>query len=244
MDISEVRFDNAQRHPWELSRRASLLRVLDCRDPDAQYIDVGSGDLYFARALGALSRRPVIAVDPQFPAADLELADGIRRFRRIGEVPAASGDCVVGMDVLEHVPDDTALLAAMAGIAKPGGEILITVPAFPFLFSAHDVCLKHVRRYDKRGLLRLLRGCGLQPVEVFFFYASLFGARLLDKAVRTVLPAGARGAGHWRFPATHPITRAARGLLDADFAIGRSAAALGLSLPGLSLCARCLKPSV
>lgn len=243
MDISEVHAGNANRHPWEISRGSSLLRLLDRGKPDAQFIDIGSGDLYFTKALSALSLRPVIAVDTEFPETDLELADGIRRFRAIEGVPAGSGDCVVAMDVLEHVDDDAALLTTIASLAKPGGELLITVPAFQFLYSGHDAFLKHARRYDKNRLGALLRACSLRPVELFYFYSSLFAARLIEKAVHSVAPAGAHGAGRWRFPASHPVTRGMRAFLNADFALGRTASAIGVTLPGLSLCARCQKPS-
>ena len=243
MDIAEVRTDNANRHPWEISRRSCLLQLLGRGDHDAQFIDIGAGDLYFSRALSAVSRRPVIAVDPAFPATDLDLADGIRRYRRIEDVPPGIGDCVVAMDVLEHVPDDGALLAAVAALAKPGGELLITVPAFQFLFSDQDKYLRHERRYDKRRLKALLQACALRPVELFYFYSSLFVVRLLEKVVWAVAPSREHGAAHWRFPVSHPVTRAIRALLNADFALGRTASGIGVALPGLSLCARCQKPS-
>lgn len=243
MDISEVRSENANRHPWEISRGACLLPLLDRENPDAQFIDIGAGDLYFSRGLGALSRRPVIAVDTEFAETDLGLADGILRFRRVEEVPLGIGDCVVAMDVLEHVSDDRALLADIAALAKPGGDLLITVPAFQFLYSGQDVYLKHERRYDKKRLSALLRSCSLKPVELFYFYSSLFFVRMIEKVVWTVAPASTHGAAHWKFPSSHPATRAIRLFLNADFTLGRRAAAIGVTLPGLSLCARCQKPS-
>ena len=244
LDISEVRADNANRHPWEISRRSCLVRLLGRKEPDAQFVDVGAGDMYFSKALGALSRRPVIAVDPGFPSADLGLADGIRRFTRIEDVPPGIGDCVVAMDVLEHVPDDVALLTAIAARARPGGEVLITVPAFQFLFSGQDRYLRHERRYDKKRLSDLLRACSLRPVELFYFYSSLFVVRSVEKALQTVVTPRAHGAANWKHRGSHPLTRAIQALLDVDFALGRKASAVGVSLPGLSLCARCQKPSV
>jgi SAM-dependent methyltransferase len=243
MDIVEVSPDNTNRHPWEISRSRCLLRLLGPRDAETQYIDVGAGDLHFARGLGALSRRPVIAVDPGFREADLGLADGIRRFRDVAAVPPGTGDCVVAMDVLEHVPDDAALLAAVAALAKPGGDLLITVPAFQFLYSGHDAFLRHERRYDRRGLAALLQACALRPVELFYFYSSLFVARLFEMGARALAPADARGAGRWRFAAAHPTTRAITALLDADFFVGRQASRFGMAVPGLSLCAHCKTPS-
>lgn len=243
MDISEVRSDNANRHPWEISRGFCLLQLLDRGNPDVQFIDIGAGDLYFSRELSALSHRPVIAVDPEFPETDLDLADGIRRFRNIEDVQPGIGDCIVAMDVLEHVSDDAALLSAIAALARPGGDLLITVPAFQILFSGQDIHLRHVRRYDKKSLGALLRACSLRPVELFYFYSSLFVVRLIEKAVWTVAPSRTHGAAHWKFPGSHPVTRAIRTLLNADFALGRMASGIGLVFPGLSLCARCQKPS-
>jgi glycosyltransferase involved in cell wall biosynthesis len=75
-------------------------------------------------------------------------------------------DTVVCFNILEHVEDDRAALAAAAALAKPGGNVLVVVPAHPGLFGTLDRRLGHLRRYTRVGLESLLAGAGLEPVEV------------------------------------------------------------------------------
>jgi 2-polyprenyl-3-methyl-5-hydroxy-6-metoxy-1,4-benzoquinol methylase len=72
----------------------------------------------------------------------------------------ASGryNLVLLMDVLEHVQEDNKFLAEIVdGYLAKGGNLIITVPAFPFLYSRHDVYLAHYRRYGRRQLVRLIK---------------------------------------------------------------------------------------
>lgn len=65
-------------------------------------------------------------------------------------------DTIVAMDVLEHIEDDACAIAQIARMLRPGGSLVLTVPAFQFLYSAHDSSLGHKRRYSKPTLLKLL----------------------------------------------------------------------------------------
>ena len=116
----------------------------------------------------------------------------------------------------------------------------MTVPAFQRLFSAHDTFLRHFRRYHMRQLRDVLERHGFRVEETFYFYASLLLVRSLQLGLDRL--AGARrqeGVGGWRFGMRHPITVAARVLLDWDYRVCRRLARLGLRVPGLSLCAVC-----
>ena len=68
---------------------------------------------------------------------------------RAEAIPLASSsvDAIVATDILEHLDDDLAALEEFRRILKPGGQAVITVPAFQFLWSEHDVVLMHRRRY-------------------------------------------------------------------------------------------------
>ena len=63
-------------------------------------------------------------------------------------------DLIALLDVLEHVPDDLASLRAIHRRLKPGGALLLTVPANPWMWSAHDAAHHHFRRYTKKQLER------------------------------------------------------------------------------------------
>jgi SAM-dependent methyltransferase len=91
-----------------------------------------------------------------------------------GELPdrlpfeAGSFDLVVALDVLEHIERDQDALDSLVAMAKPGGYILVTVPAHPILWGAHDRRLHHVRRYRRHQLRRLSERSGSQ---LLFFTA-------------------------------------------------------------------------
>lgn len=81
---------------------------------------------------------------------------------------AATGtfDTIVMVNVLEHIEDDTAALAGLHRILRPGGHLLLFVPALPFLFSAFDHAVGHFRRYRQGGLLSRIENAGFGVVDV------------------------------------------------------------------------------
>lgn len=87
---------------------------------------------------------------------------------RSGSLPYKDGvfDAVVAFDVLEHINDDKAALVDWARLLKDDGSILLTVPAYQWLWSGHDVSLHHFRRYTIGQIQRSL------PKEVYIKRAS------------------------------------------------------------------------
>jgi SAM-dependent methyltransferase len=84
-------------------------------------------------------------------------------------------DLILMMDVLEHIEDDTSILNEAARHLAPRGHIFITVPAFQWMFSAHDRFLGHYRRYTEHSLSALIGRCrDLEIVKVHYYYASVF----------------------------------------------------------------------
>ena len=86
----------------------------------------------------------------------------------------AAYDLVAVLDVVEHIEDDVAALAAMAKCLKPGGKILIAVPAHQWMWSAHDTVNHHHRRYSKKTLVAAIEMAGLRPVKLGYFNSLLF----------------------------------------------------------------------
>jgi SAM-dependent methyltransferase len=95
-------------------------------------------------------------------------------------LPALTGvedgayDLVAILDVLEHVEEDRAALESMAAKLKPGGKILITVPAHPWMWSAHDEVNHHKRRYTRQTLRTVIGDAGLQVEMLSWFNSLLF----------------------------------------------------------------------
>jgi SAM-dependent methyltransferase len=242
MDLVEVAPHNGNRHPWELSRRDSLLRLLAASGRCHDVADVGAGDRFFAVALRNACQGRVYAVDIHY--AETGVTGGIELTRAVEDLPDGGLDCILMMDLLEHLEDEGPLLACVRRKLRPDGIALVTVPAFQWLFSAHDIYLKHFRRYRRRQLRSVLGRHGFEVVESFYFFASLVVVRIVQKLIAGFAgPARQRGIGSWAFGAHHPLTVVPRALLDLDYLFCRSAARAGLAVPGLSLCAVCRNTS-
>lgn len=83
-------------------------------------------------------------------------------------------DLVVLLDVLEHLDDDTTSLQTLFRHVRPGGFVVITVPAFMFLWSAHDRDHRHKRRYVARELHACVRAAGFEAAQLSYFNTFLF----------------------------------------------------------------------
>ena len=77
------------------------------------------------------------------------------------EIARRRFDAIVAVNVVEHIEDDRALVARLAALLKPGGKLLIYVPACPFAYGTLDRALGHYRRYTRASLTKLLAGAGL-----------------------------------------------------------------------------------
>ncbi len=114
-------------------------------------------------------------------------------------IPVADGsvDLICLFDVLEHVAEDEASLYAMRRLLKPGGKIVLTVPAHQWLWSAHDVGLHHMRRYSRALLRDRIEQAGYRIEKLTYTNAALFPvavlARLADRLRR---PAAPERTGH------------------------------------------------
>jgi SAM-dependent methyltransferase len=124
---------------------------------------------------------------------------------------------VVCINVLEHVMDDAAAIAAMADVIEPGGVVAILVPAHPALYGQYDEMEGHFRRYSRRGLSRLLTRSGLNVVRLHRF--NMVGAagwwfqyRLLRRRIH--------GQGHFRIlQAALPALRALEARIKPPFGL-------------------------
>jgi SAM-dependent methyltransferase len=251
MDLTEVPGAPFRRHPWEVARARFFRRVLAdaglLGGPRA-VLDVGAGDGYLARAL--LDELPggssVLCLDAHYADEDLRrFADPPRAglsFAR--ERPDAAFDLMLMLDVIEHVPDDRAFLGEhLARNVRPGGAVLVSVPAWPSLFSSHDEALKHYRRYTPAACRKLLADVGLRVSRSGGVFHSLLAPRLLSvmgERLRRRLggqPAALANVGQWRGGAA--VSAALGHALAMDNALSHLLARAGGSLPGLSFWALC-----
>ena len=84
----------------------------------------------------------------------------------IDELPKAAYDYLLAFEVLEHINDDLAALRAWAEYCKPGGRLLVSVPAHQRKYGKSDELVGHVRRYEKEQLRTLLESAGFVGVRI------------------------------------------------------------------------------
>jgi SAM-dependent methyltransferase len=103
----------------------------------------------------------------------------------------AEHSAVVAFNVLEHIPDDVAALTAFAGLLRPGGRVVLVVPAFPSAMSRFDVAIGHQRRYRRASLRRAAEAAGLD-VDVLHYLncIGLLGWYVVVKGLRGQPKAG------------------------------------------------------
>jgi SAM-dependent methyltransferase len=77
-------------------------------------------------------------------------------------------------DVIEHIADDTAAVSSIATRLKPGGKLVVAVPAHQWMWSAHDTVNHHQRRYSKSALQRLIAASPLKLEAIGYFNSLLF----------------------------------------------------------------------
>ncbi len=237
MDLGEVGGGEV-RHPWEVVRGEAFRAVLSRHGllRSGSVIDVGAGDGWLAyQLLDSLpSGARVVCWDINYTDAHLaRMPDPRVIWTR--EPPDAPAPLALLLDVIEHVADDRAFLAdAVSRCVAPGGHALISVPAWPSLFSQHDEFLDHHRRYRPQSLRRLATEVGLEPLEQGGLFATLIPLRAAAVLRERISPARGepQGVGHW---AGGPlVTQAVTTGLRADAATGRWAARHGVRTPGLS----------
>ncbi|MFI4989858.1 MAG: class I SAM-dependent methyltransferase [Solirubrobacterales bacterium] len=171
------------RHWWYRGRRKVLERVIDdLRLPArARILDAGCGS---GRNMVELARHGTVT--------GVELSEtsvALARERGTGEVIAGSVlempldadsfDLAASLDVIEHLEDDLAALRELRRVVAPGGSLLVTVPAYEWLWSGHDEINHHFRRYTRRSLQRAGEQAGWQQVRTTYFNSLLLPAAIL-----------------------------------------------------------------
>jgi SAM-dependent methyltransferase len=174
IDGVAVNESELERHEAELAsvqaadfRAANLFRLVGAQVPPVgSVLDVGCGA---GGMIAFLLERGNDARGIDTSAPSLRAARGFLtsrgldpdrvRCESVADVRARGGlyDAVISMDCLEHVEDDAALFADLVGLVRPGGRLVVTVPAIQALYGERDRLVGHYRRYDRRRLEALAR---------------------------------------------------------------------------------------
>ncbi len=164
-------------HFWFSGRRKLVRQLLERPSRDTRVLDLGSGAGTNADWMARLGY-DVTAVD--FLPAGLEAlrrrSPGVAVVQSSAEavgLKEASFDIVLLLDVIEHL-DDRRVLGEAARLLRPGGAVIVTVPAFAWLWSYRDDAAGHRRRYSGRLLIERMRQAGFEVERVRYYQCLLF----------------------------------------------------------------------
>ena len=188
MDLKEEDIlGNRIRDHWYYTSKGRALRHFlgDIKTPEV--LDIGAGSGVFSRQLldeGICES--AVCLDPNYPTEKIEKHNGqnIQFVKTINNIPQK---LILMMDVLEHVPDDLTFLKGYADKLQERGFVLITVPAFQFMWSGHDIFLEHYRRYTIKAIEEIVKTAGLKPVRCRYFFGSLFVPLAVSRLVKKAL---------------------------------------------------------
>jgi SAM-dependent methyltransferase len=165
------------RHWWFRSRRRVLWALVQRAEvgPSPRILDAGCGT---GRNLAEFSRLgPAEGIDLSPQAVQYCRRRGLDGVREgvIEELPFEDDrfDLIFATDVIEHLPDDGRALDELRRVAAPGARLIITVPAYNWLWSHHDDSYHHYRRYTRPLLRSRAADRGWQPTLATYFYSTL-----------------------------------------------------------------------
>src|SRR5262245_47520708 len=164
MDPNEyTNLANVETRHWFYAGKRDIVRHwierLHPLRPHHLLADVGAGTGTFAAEMSAACQ--VMALDDHEESIGLARAKlGPDRVQRgtCANLPLSAGsvDVLTALDVIEHVEQDRAALLEFSRVVRPGGLVVLTVPALMMLWSDWDVALHHFRRYTRASLLAVV----------------------------------------------------------------------------------------
>jgi SAM-dependent methyltransferase len=180
-------------HWWFLSRRDLFLEQVEIAAREIQAVrppgsgrldllDYGCGTGFNLTFLSRFGEVTGADIAPE-SLVDFQKTQGFRLFDLRADTSSLRGsfDIITALDVLEHLDDDVGGLQMLSGFLKPGGQVVLTVPAYQWLWGGEDELSLHKRRYTKRTLARACTSSGLR-----IRFLSYFNLSILPLAAMTI----------------------------------------------------------
>jgi SAM-dependent methyltransferase len=185
-------------HWWYRGRRRIVLDAIARLGPPpaAELLDAGCGSGRNMVDLAAFGH--VTGVDPADYSVERARERGVGTVVQAGlealPLEDASFDVVTCLDVIEHLDDDVGALRELVRVTRPGGSLVVTVPAYPRLWSSHDEVNHHRRRYTRRSLRGAALAAGWTVARLSAFNSLLLPPIALYRATESLRPRRERDA--------------------------------------------------
>lgn len=181
-------------HFWWATRREMVRELVAdlAHDPAPSILDVGCGSGLTGEMLTSLGAT-VVGVDVQRQRESMTIdfveGDYLSLSDRLGTF-----DVVLALDAIEHFESETEVISALSRNLKPGGHLVVTVPAYRFLWSSHDEANLHYRRYTRRTLRGALTAARLDVERIGYVFMGLAPPKaaltVLERITRREAPTG------------------------------------------------------
>jgi len=197
-ELYETFYKIENRHWWFLARKSVIASLLDrwlSLNKGSLVCDVGCGTGSILEYLSA--RYTACGVDNSSLAVQFCSMRGLTNVSKGTVDDLAHGgqrfDLITFFDVIEHIEDDVEVLKKAFGLLRNGGHVLITVPAFQFLWSKHDEINEHKRRYTTKELAQKLQSVGFEVRRISYYNTILFPAAVLSRVFSKALRCSTSG---------------------------------------------------
>ncbi len=225
--------DLYEHHWWWRAREELVLALVRSRCPVAGFrriLDIGCGEGLLLEKLSTLGEPE--GIEPEAQLARVGQQRGLAIHHRPFDArfrPRGSYGLILLLDVLEHLDDDRAALVRVGELLGPDGLLVLTVPAFPLVWTRHDDLNHHRRRYTRAGLSRMVAASGLRAEVMRYFFHWLLPVKLLARACEALTSGSPR-------PPTIPRQPVNRALLSVSRTEQWLTSRLGVErLPGSSI---------
>ena len=186
-------FEIQKKHWWFVTRKNIVLDFVDRYLPEGDQVkvlDIGCGSGLMLNALAKVGQTFGMDMSDEAISFSKEIFDGrVEKGALPDQVPYQEDffDLITALDVIEHIDDDVGSISAIRTLLVPGGKCIFTVPAYMFLWSAHDDMNQHKRRYTLPDLNEKLVQAGFTVEKISYYNTLLFPAVFLVRMLNNVL---------------------------------------------------------